>query len=97
MDKEKNSKKTFVAVPVGRLYVTHLYAVYKSCLDRVEEIMSLEGNFFKLDEREIADTPCDCNCPVDVTTRIEGLGPNIYTIKAYQGGVQVSAIVKAAI
>jgi len=76
----------------GRLYISHLNANYNCCLDSVEVSMGLDDNLIVLHEYEVGETPCDCDCPVDVTTRIEGLETGIYTIKVYQDGAQIGEI-----
>ena len=58
----------------GVLTVTHVNGVFNCCVERIDVEVALAGGVLSLTETEYAPEPCDCICPYDVVTRVEGPG-----------------------
>ena len=70
----------------GLLTAIHRNAMYNCCLDGIVVDMNVDGYTIQLWETEMLTTPCYCICPIDVTSRIDGLADGIYTVEFYSEG-----------
>jgi len=77
---QENEEEFLTDVENGVLTLTHKNAIYNCCIEDIDVSVKIEGEEVHLYETEILEIPCDCICPYDITTRINSLGPGVYTI-----------------
>lgn len=68
------------------LGAAHYNAVFNCCIQTIDVELKTEEFVLSLYEKEIAETPCNCICPYNVVSTIDGLADGEYTVKFYANG-----------
>ncbi len=83
------------------LTAAHYNAVFNCCIEKIDVELKTDGFVLSLYEKEIAETPCNCICPYNVVSTIDGLADGEYEVKfyangSYRGGAKVKVGSEAA-
>ena len=86
-DQEQGGRSTCEGIAIWTegddIVMEHLGAIYNCCTGMIVDLEALSGVFRLTERPEFPDRLCFCECPYDLTARIEDVPPGTYRVEVW--------------